>query len=155
VQTDPIGLDGGISSFIYALDSPTRFFDPGGEVVPLALIVGAAFKSCAAGCFGAMVMDQGRCIIPKLINGQPVGQCINDCQPSPCDFAKTYVSGCFAGGVVGGLARAMGVRLVSWIGGATGFVGTSYVEALFPWDPCSAIDGLGFQRPPRPNPINF
>jgi RHS repeat-associated protein len=44
VQSDPLGLGGGINTFSYALGNPVRYADPTGEFVPL--VIGGV---CAAG----------------------------------------------------------------------------------------------------------
>jgi RHS repeat-associated protein len=52
VQSDPIGLDGGINTYAYALSQPTRYTDPDGRIVP-ALAWCAANPVCATAAVGA------------------------------------------------------------------------------------------------------
>jgi len=155
VQTDPIGLKGGMNIFSYTAGSPIRYFDNTGEHPVVALAAASAITGCITSCLSGVAGEYDKCVLSGLRNGGTAGNCMNECLPDPCSAFKTCATSCFAGGVVGGLATLMGLPMTGKAGAATGLIGSSYWKTLFPIDPCTVIDGFGVERPPKPGPVDW
>jgi RHS repeat-associated protein len=95
IQADPIGLAGGTNPYSYAMNSPLRYRDPTGEIVPL-LVAGFLM-----GAGGDLAIQSGI----NLWNGRDALDCI--------DWTQVGVSGAlgiFSGGVGGtGIRTAAGL----------------------------------------------
>lgn len=82
ITSDPIGLDGGPNTYLYANANPVRFFDPDGEAAQaaagLCLVPGVGWVSCAVVAGGATVVT-----IACIITGA-------------CEQAAKAIAGCFS-----------------------------------------------------------
>jgi RHS repeat-associated protein len=108
VESDPIGLRGGVSTFQYADAQPISRLDPFG--LNPAAVGGAFIRACVAGCFSSMVTDRGSCLLTSVWKrkgefldkpGETAMNCATDCKPDPSDLCTTCFWGCVTGGVVG------------------------------------------------------
>ncbi|MCQ4163349.1 RHS repeat-associated core domain-containing protein [Tahibacter harae] len=146
VESDPIGIAGGWNTYQYAGASPLRLSDPHG-LNPI--ITGAL--ACGGGCVAGIVGSHAICVGLGMWNGGSWRECDKRCRPDPCKAAKVCVTGCVATVVVAGTAGSAGVAFV----GLGGFVAEelliTYIEELFPFDPCKALgwpSGWSDDQPP-------
>ena len=144
VESDPIGLRGGISTYGYALASPLEFSDPTGE----ASVLGAAAVGCVAGCLANVGAPFGKCVYSGLQKGDSLEECNRDCKPTFCAFVNQCFQGCLAGGLLAGVAgAALGGSMTAtygvMVGGGTSVLAGSLYKEVFKFDVCGALSGLG------------
>lgn len=87
VQSDPIGLFGGISTYSYSASSPLLLSDEKGLVVPAAAAAEAIFWAAAWRCVGGAITSAGTSMAKQAFNC-----CKEDCGGSidirKCDFKR-------------------------------------------------------------------
>lgn len=69
IQSDPIGLRGGVNTYGYVYQNPLRYSDPSGESATLAWCFGGPF-ACAAGVATAVYFAYWATHLPAQINNQ-------------------------------------------------------------------------------------
>ena len=147
VESDPIGLAGGVAVYDYVLNNPVGLYDrlglnpaAAGFGVLEGLVVG-----CISGCLGAVLGDYVICMAKGVwkrrssLNKGSFRECNGECTPDPCEAAKACATGCIAGGIIGAASAGTGVLL----SGPGGFIANKilnkYYTTLFPVDICQSL----------------
>jgi len=149
IESDPIGLLGGISSYGYVLGRPTQLYDRLGlnpAAVGTTVVLGA-IQGCAGGCAGAILGDYASCVVKlRMGGGRNLGQCNDECTPNPCDALKSCISGCISGAIIGGATGGAGFAFTP----VAGYLLKNYFRFLFSPDFCQKY---GIPTPPDPKPL--
>lgn len=82
VQSDPIGLDGGINTYVYALGNPVKYADPTGQFVPLVIGGVCAAGGCEAllglGAMGALWWQSQHPVVGPGMTTTDAGDGLNE-----------------------------------------------------------------------------
>lgn len=105
VESDPIGILGGLSTYGYSYQNPIRYFDPTGEIVPAVLVAIALRGAIGRGAIGAVGGTAFSAGIQIFSNGL---ECL--------DISKALVAGAVSGTLAAinpfsSFSRATAVRL--------------------------------------------
>ena len=141
LSEDPIGFDGGSSSFYrYVRNSPVNYTDPTGELGPLTAVFIAAGISGVLGGFANASIASSECKAKAFVEGLVTG-------------AITGAVG-VAGGAYGIIAKSLGGTISGVIGGLTGsaIAGVTAVASLISPDCKSPPDKPKPER--NKNPIS-
>ncbi len=142
VQSDPIGLRGGMNGYVYVLDDPLRLLDAHGLHPAAGAWALTVLGKCLLGCATAVA---GKCAMCcwGVCEGDPkvIPSCGRKCEPGPCTFFKSCASGC-----IGALLTPTPPAGV--IGALAGLAAEILMEELFGFDPCKHF---GWTDPLKPN----
>lgn len=96
--SDPVGLSGGVNTYIYSVNNPINYFDPNGTSA-----IGPAFafvvKKCAIGALVGPVISSatqiGKCCFKQC--GFQFWRCeLAKCKPNSCNIAVSALASCVA-----------------------------------------------------------
>ena len=135
VESDPIGLKGGINTFGYALQRPAAVYDPrGGHPVILLFLAERGF-ACLTGCFTAMMGQMAKCCKDECKGGFDLSKC--DPRKSKCMNICNSLEACATGCIVGFF---LPTPLAGAAGFGLGLGAKAAFRALFGFNPCEKYD---------------